>query len=133
MYKCWQQKNLLNVVTFALLFNSVSIIDPLQSPSKIFKESSLQLWSRCALVTAFGIFKYMAAYSITQFVSVIILYEKSSNLSDFQFLWIDLFLITTLALVFGYSKADIQNGVSQKQLNPNEVGCRHFFETAISP
>ena len=62
--------------------------------------------SRCALVTAFGIFKYMAAYSITQFVSVIILYEIFSNLSDMQFLWIDLFLITTLAAVFGFSKAD---------------------------
>ena len=35
--------------------------------------------SRCALVTAFGIFKYMAAYSITQFVSVIILYEIFSG------------------------------------------------------
>ena len=61
--------------------------------------------SRCALVTAFGLFKYMAAYSLTQFVSVIILYEMFSNLSDMQFLWIDLFLITTLAAVFGYSKA----------------------------
>merc|ERR1719336_366487 len=61
--------------------------------------------SRCALVTAFGIFKYMAAYSLTQFVSVMILYDIFSNLSDFQFLWIDLFLITTLAAVFGYSKA----------------------------
>ena len=61
--------------------------------------------SRCALVTAFGIFKYMAAYSLTQFVSVIILYEFFSNLSDMQFLWIDLFLITTLAAVFGYSRA----------------------------
>ena len=61
--------------------------------------------SRCALVTAFGIFKYMAAYSLTQFVSVIILYEHSSNLSDFQYLWIDLFLITTLAAVFGFNKA----------------------------
>ena len=28
-----------------------------------------------------------------------------SNLSDFQFLWIDLFLITTLAVVFGFTKA----------------------------
>ena len=61
--------------------------------------------SRCALVTAFGIFKYMAAYSITQFVSVIILYEMFSNLSDMQFLWIDLFLITTLAALFGYTRA----------------------------
>jgi len=61
--------------------------------------------SRAALVTSFGIFKYMAAYSITQFVSVMILYDIFSNLSDFQFLWIDLFLITTLAAVFGFNKA----------------------------
>jgi len=61
--------------------------------------------SRAALVTSFGIFKYMAAYSITQFVSVMILYDIFSNLSDFQFLWIDLFLITTLASVFGFNAA----------------------------
>eukprot|EP00092_Neocalanus_flemingeri_P015419 GFUD01016687.1.p1 GENE.GFUD01016687.1~~GFUD01016687.1.p1 ORF type:complete len:1358 (+),score=448.86 GFUD01016687.1:946-5019(+) len=61
--------------------------------------------SRAALVTSFGIFKYMAAYSITQFVSVMILYDIFSNLSDFQFLWIDLFLITTLAAVFGFNNA----------------------------
>ena len=29
---------------------------------------------RAALVTSFGIFKYMAAYSLIQFVSVLILY-----------------------------------------------------------
>jgi len=35
---------------------------------------------RCALVTSFGIFKYMAAYSLTQFVSVMILYNFGTNL-----------------------------------------------------
>jgi len=35
---------------------------------------------RCALVTSFGIFKYMAAYSLTQFVSVMILYNFGSSL-----------------------------------------------------
>ena len=49
---------------------------------------------RAALVTSFGIFKYMAGYSLTQYASVIILYEIDSNLTDLQFLWIDLFLIT---------------------------------------
>jgi len=39
---------------------------------------------RCALVTSFGIFKYMAAYSLTQFISVMILYEIGTNLTDFQ-------------------------------------------------
>lgn len=56
---------------------------------------------RCALVTSFGVFKYMAAYSLTQFVTVMILYSIDSNLTDFQFLWIDLFLITVFAVLFG--------------------------------
>ena len=35
---------------------------------------------RASLVTAFGILKYMALYSLTQFISVIILYTVSSYL-----------------------------------------------------
>ena len=61
--------------------------------------------SRAALVTSFGIFKYMAGYSITQFVSVMILYNIYSNLSDFQFVYIDLFLITTIAALFGFNRS----------------------------
>lgn len=60
---------------------------------------------RCALVTSFGIFKYMAAYSLTQFVSIMILYSIDSNLTDLQFLWIDLFLITIFAIFFGRTKS----------------------------
>ncbi|XP_059486212.1 polyamine-transporting ATPase 13A3-like isoform X2 [Neocloeon triangulifer] len=59
--------------------------------------------SRAALVTSFGLFKYMAAYSLTQFVSVMLLYEFDNNLSDVQFLFIDLFLITLVAFFFGRS------------------------------
>jgi cation-transporting ATPase 13A3/4/5 len=47
----------------------------------------------------------MAGYSITQFVSVMILYDIYSNLSDFQFVYIDLFLITTMAALFGFTRA----------------------------
>ena len=32
---------------------------------------------RCALVTSFGVFKYMALYSLIQFVTVLILYRVS--------------------------------------------------------
>ena len=63
---------------------------------------------RCALVTSFGIFKYMAAYSLTQFVTIMILYSIDSNLTDLQFLWIDLFLITLFAIFFG--RTDSYNG-----------------------
>ncbi|RXG69550.1 putative cation-transporting ATPase 13A3, partial [Armadillidium vulgare] len=60
---------------------------------------------RTALVTSFGIFKYMATYSLTQFVSVMILYSIHSNLTDIQFLYIDLFLITVFAFFFGRTES----------------------------
>lgn len=56
---------------------------------------------RAALVTSFGIFKYMAAYSLCQFVSVMILYSLQSNLTDIEFLYIDLFIISIFAFFFG--------------------------------
>ncbi|GAB6018631.1 hypothetical protein CHUAL_000313 [Chamberlinius hualienensis] len=60
---------------------------------------------RAAMTTSFGIFKYMACYSLTQFCSVIMLYYIQSNLTDFEFLYIDLFLITFFAAVFGRTEA----------------------------
>ncbi|XP_078374483.1 polyamine-transporting ATPase 13A3-like isoform X2 [Oculina patagonica] len=60
---------------------------------------------RAALVTSFGTFKYMALYSMVQFVSVLLLYSISSNLSDWQYLYIDLVIITSLALVMGKTEA----------------------------
>ncbi|XP_054745441.1 polyamine-transporting ATPase 13A3 isoform X2 [Anastrepha obliqua] len=63
---------------------------------------------RAALVTSFGIFKYMAAYSMVQFISVMILYSIDSNLTDKQFLYIDLGLISVFAFLFG--KTESYNG-----------------------
>lgn len=56
---------------------------------------------RCALATSVAIFKFMAAYSLVQFASVLILYTIDSNLTDFQFLYIDLFMISVFAFFFG--------------------------------
>ncbi|GMR37443.1 hypothetical protein PMAYCL1PPCAC_07638, partial [Pristionchus mayeri] len=56
---------------------------------------------RAALVTSFGVFQYMAGYSMTQFMTVLFLYTMPTNLVDFQFLYIDFFLITLVALCFG--------------------------------
>lgn len=42
---------------------------------------------RAALVTSFGVFKYMALYSMIQFISVLILYAVSQisyYISEFQ-------------------------------------------------
>uniref|UniRef100_A0A673B9N7 ATPase cation transporting 13A2 n=1 Tax=Sphaeramia orbicularis TaxID=375764 RepID=A0A673B9N7_9TELE len=56
---------------------------------------------RCSLVTSFSLFRYMALYSLIQFCSVLILYTMQTNLSDLQFLFCDLVLVTLLAIVMG--------------------------------
>ncbi|XP_022085443.1 cation-transporting ATPase 13A2-like isoform X2 [Acanthaster planci] len=56
---------------------------------------------RAALVTSLGVFKYMALYSIIQFASVIILYWTNSNLGDWQFLYVDLIITTSVATLMG--------------------------------
>uniref|UniRef100_A0A336KNR9 CSON011784 protein n=1 Tax=Culicoides sonorensis TaxID=179676 RepID=A0A336KNR9_CULSO len=68
---------------------------------------------RAALVTSFGIFKYMAAYSLVQFASVIILYSIDSNLTDLEYLYIDLFMISVFAFFFG--KTESYDGPLTKQ------------------
>lgn len=72
---------------------------------------------RAALVTSFGIFKYMAAYSLVQFASVIILYNIDSNLTDMQFLYIDLFMISIFAFFFGKTESYEGPLVKQTPLN----------------
>ncbi|XP_067851372.1 polyamine-transporting ATPase 13A3 isoform X2 [Heptranchias perlo] len=56
---------------------------------------------RAALLTSFCVFKFMALYSIIQYLSVTLLYSMLSNLGDLQFLFIDLAII--LVIVFTMS------------------------------
>ncbi|OWF45588.1 probable cation-transporting ATPase 13A3 [Mizuhopecten yessoensis] len=60
---------------------------------------------RAALTTSFGIFKYMCMYSLVMFTTICILYWKNANLTDFQFLFIDLILLTTLSISFSWTGA----------------------------
>ncbi|XP_012945191.1 probable cation-transporting ATPase 13A3 [Aplysia californica] len=60
---------------------------------------------RAALVTSFGCFKYMALYSFIQFVTVLILYTFLTNLADFEFLYIDLVITTSIAVLMGNTAA----------------------------
>ena len=59
---------------------------------------------RCALVTSFGVFRYMALYSMVQFISVLILYTLQTNLGDFQFFYIDLFITAVVAVFMGQTR-----------------------------
>ncbi|KAJ7497400.1 hypothetical protein FB451DRAFT_1211342 [Mycena latifolia] len=79
---------------------------------------------RAALVTSFSCFKYMALYSMIQFTSVTLLYSFASSLGDFQFLYIDLFIIIPVAVTMGrtlpypriYPKRPTASLVSKKVL-----------------
>ncbi|NXU54138.1 AT132 ATPase, partial [Turnix velox] len=70
---------------------------------------------RCSLVTSFGVFKYMALYSLVQFVSVLLLYTINTNLSDFQFLFFDLIITTTVAVLMGRTGPARDLGVERPQ------------------
>lgn len=56
---------------------------------------------RCALTTSFETFKYMAMYSLIQFMTVLILYTEGAALSNLEFLFVDLGITTSLAVTLG--------------------------------
>jgi cation-transporting ATPase 13A3/4/5 len=80
---------------------------------------------RAALVTSFSCFKYMALYSLIQFTTITLLYSFASSLGDFQFLYIDLFIIIPIAVTMGrtlpfeqlYPKGPTASLVSKKVLS----------------
>ena len=47
----------------------------------------------------------MALYSMIQYATALILYNISSNLGDFQYLYIDLFIITPFAVTMSWTGA----------------------------
>ena len=86
----------------ALTDSEASVASPFTSKdSSISCVPELIRQGRAALVTSFGIFKYMAAYSLCQFISIVFLKTIGTNLTDFQYLYIDLFLTCSLSAVFG--------------------------------
>ncbi|XP_050441362.1 polyamine-transporting ATPase 13A3-like [Adelges cooleyi] len=60
---------------------------------------------RAALVTSFGIFKFMVLYSLLEFTSTFILYNIDSNLTDFEFLFIDVGLVVHFMFFFGRNRS----------------------------
>ncbi|XP_027875421.1 probable cation-transporting ATPase 13A3 isoform X3 [Xiphophorus couchianus] len=83
-----------------------SIASPFtSSTSNISCVPNLIREGRAALITSFCVFKFMALYSIIQYISVILLYWILSNLGDFQFLFIDLVIILIIAFTMSLNPA----------------------------
>ncbi|XP_028654053.1 polyamine-transporting ATPase 13A3-like isoform X1 [Erpetoichthys calabaricus] len=60
---------------------------------------------RAALVTSFCVFKFMALYSIIQYLTVLLLYSILSNMGDRQYLFIDLAIIMTAVFTMSLNPA----------------------------
>ncbi|CAM9745787.1 unnamed protein product [Lampetra fluviatilis] len=60
---------------------------------------------RAALVTSFCVFKYMALYSMIQYISVLILYWKLAGFSNYEFLYQDLVITTVIAVTMSLNRA----------------------------
>nr|XP_060635789.1 polyamine-transporting ATPase 13A3-like [Anolis sagrei ordinatus] len=60
---------------------------------------------RAALVTSFCVFKFMALYSIIQYLSILLLYSILRNLGDIQYLFIDVAIILSLAFTMSLNRA----------------------------
>ncbi|XP_071502237.1 polyamine-transporting ATPase 13A3-like [Diadema antillarum] len=60
---------------------------------------------RAALVTSFGVFKYMALYSMIQFASIIILNSLDLFPSDWMFMYWDIAITTVVAILIARNQA----------------------------
>ncbi|XP_030843077.1 probable cation-transporting ATPase 13A3 isoform X2 [Strongylocentrotus purpuratus] len=60
---------------------------------------------RAALTTSFGMFKFMALYSMIQFTTATILLWGFGYIGDLQFLYIDIILSTVVILLMGRNQA----------------------------
>ncbi|KAJ8270232.1 hypothetical protein GJAV_G00111920 [Gymnothorax javanicus] len=63
---------------------------------------------RAALITSFCVFKFMALYSMIQYISILLLYSYASNLGDFQFLFIDVAIILVMVFTMSLNPASKQ-------------------------
>ncbi|KAJ2737193.1 hypothetical protein IW152_000214 [Coemansia sp. BCRC 34962] len=75
-----------------------SRIDNITCVTRLLKEG------RCSIATSFGCFKYMALYSMIQFTTCCLLYVYNVNLTDGEYLYVDLFTILPVAICMDRAK-----------------------------
>lgn len=74
-----------------------SKVDSIECVVEVLREG------RCALTTSLQCFKFLSLYSLTEFTAVTILYYFASNLSDFQYMFIDLITILPVSITMCYT------------------------------
>lgn len=79
---------------------------------------------RASLLTFFQIFKFTALYAITRIITVQILLQRNCNLSNFQYLYIDLFVILPTTLLMTRTDASL---ALKREKPPNTLISRFIF------
>jgi len=104
-----------------------SRINCVQSVNDVLREG------RAALVNSFQTFKFIATYSIIQFVSVVILYWHGLNLTDSQYMWIDLVTVLPLSVVTSWtsSSTHLTSRLPQRSLMSPSVLVSLFGQASI--
>jgi cation-transporting ATPase 13A3/4/5 len=91
-------------VGISLSSSEASIAAPFTSTeSKLESVLSILKEGRCALTTSLQCFKYMALYSLTEFVAITALYCIASNLADYQYIYIDILSVIPLSITMCYT------------------------------
>ncbi|XP_072264322.1 probable cation-transporting ATPase 13A4, partial [Pyxicephalus adspersus] len=60
---------------------------------------------RAALITSFCVFKYMALYSMIQYIGVLLLYWQKNSYANYQFLFQDLAIMTIISVTMSLNRA----------------------------
>eukprot|EP00922_Rhytidocystis_sp_ex-Travisia-forbesii_P013479 GHVS01020192.1.p1 GENE.GHVS01020192.1~~GHVS01020192.1.p1 ORF type:complete len:1382 (+),score=212.47 GHVS01020192.1:496-4146(+) len=71
----------------------------IQSCNNVLREG------RAALATSFQMFKFIVFSAIMQFTSVMILYGYGNNLTDSQYLWVDLVVVLPVSMFIPWTEA----------------------------
>ena len=76
-----------------------SIQNSIKSVVEVMKEG------RASLSSSYGMFKYMALYSLFEFFAAVLIYHQNATIGDTQYLYVDMFIILPIVLLMANSRA----------------------------
>ena len=98
----------------ALTESSTGAIAPFSTRLSVSSACILLSECRCAFATSLAALQFMVAYSLIEMATVFILYTMNTNLSDGQYVFIELFMILGLAVTMSSTEATPLGGLHSR-------------------
>ncbi|KAG2372656.1 hypothetical protein C9374_013664 [Naegleria lovaniensis] len=99
-----------------------SIQNSIRSVVEVMKEG------RASLSTSFQVFKFMALYSLFEFFAAVLIYRQNATIGDFQYLYIDLFIILPIVLLQPNTRASTR---LKKEKPPESLFSRFILVSLL--